>query len=344
MQARLNEAEERPILTIAIPTYNRSGLLSQLLDNLREQIVGDPRVHLLISDNASTDDTVKVVEEERRRGTRLDYLRNSNNVGAERNFLQCYERAATKYLWIISDDDLLCPGTVPRVLDYLSEDEYEVVFIASGGFYSDRPPEKPKGYAKKALVCTDSARFLRRVHVFTTLISSNIINKDRVEAIGHKPFSTLVGSGLVQLGWTYTALRGHRRSLYIGEKLVLYRLANTGGYELCRVFGANLMDITENWLGVPRLNKLVMNGTLQRFFPRFWSRANCPLEGIFRRTPVHSWESCLAIIFGTGSLLILSSSCPVDSPGVGCRLCGLLIEWTAPWATPPWAGNGATPT
>jgi len=269
MQAKLSEAENRPLLTIAIPTYNRSSLLSQLLDSLRDQIVGDPRVHVLISDNASTDDTVRVVEEERRRGTRLDYIRNTDNIGAERNFLQCYDQAATKYLWIISDDDLLCRGTVPRVLDYLSEDEYEIVFIAPGGFFGDRPIERPAGYPEKALVCTDSARFLRRVHVFTTLISSNIINKDRVEAIGHKPFSTLVGSGLVQLGWTYTALRGHRKSLYIGQKLVRYRLANTGGYELCRVFGANLMDITENWLGVPHLNKLIMNGTLQRFFPPF---------------------------------------------------------------------------
>ncbi|HEY1895430.1 MAG TPA: glycosyltransferase, partial [Terracidiphilus sp.] len=156
MQARLSEAENRPLLTIAIPTYNRSSLLSQLLDSLREQIAGDPRVHLLISDNASTDDTVRVVEEERRCGTRLDYIRNTENIGAERNFLQCYEQAATKYLWIISDDDLLCSGTVPRVLDYLSEDEYEIVFIAPGGFFSDRPLERPTGYPEKALVCTDS--------------------------------------------------------------------------------------------------------------------------------------------------------------------------------------------
>lgn len=272
MQARLSGTENRPLLTIAIPTYNRCRLLSQLLDNLRDQVTGDPRVHLLISDNASTDDTVRVVEEERRRGTRLEYIRNAENIGAERNFLQCYEKATTKYLWIFSDDDLMVPGTVPKVLEYLSGDEYEVVFIAPGGFLGERPPERPKGSPEKALVCTDSARFLRRVHVFTTLISSNIINKERVEAIGHKPFSVLVGSGLVQLGWTYTALRGHRKSLYISQQLVLYRLENTGGYELCRVFGANLLDITENWLGEPRLNKLVMNGTLQRFFPPFLVR------------------------------------------------------------------------
>ena len=44
---------ERPLLTIAIPTYNRSEYLAQLLTALAPQLAREPRVELLISDNAS---------------------------------------------------------------------------------------------------------------------------------------------------------------------------------------------------------------------------------------------------------------------------------------------------
>jgi glycosyltransferase involved in cell wall biosynthesis len=44
---------DRPLLTIAIPTYNRSACLTQLLEALRPQLVGESRVELIVSDNAS---------------------------------------------------------------------------------------------------------------------------------------------------------------------------------------------------------------------------------------------------------------------------------------------------
>ena len=53
--------EERPLLTIAIPTYNRSAFLSELLDCLLPQLLAEPRVELLISDNASPDDTLQLL-------------------------------------------------------------------------------------------------------------------------------------------------------------------------------------------------------------------------------------------------------------------------------------------
>src|SRR5277367_2609330 len=111
-----SERVERPLLTIAIPTFNRCQFLRQLLDSLGEQTRGDDRVEILVSDNASPDETSAVVAEARRQGTRLNYIRNEENIGADANFLQCYERATSKYLWIFSDDDLLRPGAVHLIL------------------------------------------------------------------------------------------------------------------------------------------------------------------------------------------------------------------------------------
>ena len=130
MPSQSAPSEGRPLLTIAIPTYNRSELLIELLNCLREQIRGQPGVRLLVSDNASTDGTQKVIEEELLRGTQLDYVRNQNNIGPDANFLQCFERATGKYVWIISDDDLLRPGTVATVVSYLERDEFDAMHSA----------------------------------------------------------------------------------------------------------------------------------------------------------------------------------------------------------------------
>ena len=42
---------EAPLLTLAIPTYNRAGFLRQNLETLFEQLVKEPRMELIISDN-----------------------------------------------------------------------------------------------------------------------------------------------------------------------------------------------------------------------------------------------------------------------------------------------------
>jgi abequosyltransferase len=276
----------RPLLTIAIPTFNRCQLLKQLLDSLLVQIPDDGTVELFVSDNACTDETPAVVEEYRKKYPRLQHIRNQTNVGPDGNFLQCYERAAGKYVWIFSDDDLLCPGALRGILGHLAREEYDLVYLCSSGFV-DSPRCRPVAAVPRALVFTAASRFIRMVHIFTTLISCNIINKERVETIEHEPFSNLINSSLIQLGWTFAALRCHRKSLYITEELVCYRLGNTGGYGVCRVFGPTLKGVTEEWLGIPRLNDLIVNASLQRLIPPCLFAANRNRHGNYLRENPH---------------------------------------------------------
>jgi abequosyltransferase len=279
---------DRPLLTIAIPTYNRAGFLRQLLDSVIGQVKNEGRVELLISDNASTDETANLVSALDLDSVRMTVIRNDENIGPDANFLQCYEHASGKYVWIMGDDDLLVPGAVNTVLDFISRDEYELIYASQAGFQGSAAQQIRNKAHKSALTFTDAASFLRRVHVFTTLISCNIINKDRVDSIEHKPFSELVNSNLIQLGWTFTALRAHRRSLYIRDPLVLYRVANTGGYGVCRVFGETLAQITEEWLSIPKLNQVIVNASLQRFLPYCLLIANRNSKGDFHEEDAHA--------------------------------------------------------
>ena len=52
-----------PILTLAIPTYNRAHDLARLLEALSQELRGlEEKVSLVVSNNASTDGTLQVIE------------------------------------------------------------------------------------------------------------------------------------------------------------------------------------------------------------------------------------------------------------------------------------------
>ncbi len=228
-----------------------------------------PNIEILISDNNSSDETQTLVQEKLRDGVPLRYQRNIENIGADRNFLQCFELARGKYVWIVGDDDVIVPGAIAQITRYLLQDEYDLVYVSSCNFEDVHELTTDPVQATKPILITRATDLARRVHVFFTFISGNIINKDRVIASVHPPFVELANSNLIQLGWTYTALRNHRKSLFFEDKLVAAKAGNTGGYGLFRVFGSNLKKVTEDWLGDRKLVRIILNATLQSFLPPY---------------------------------------------------------------------------
>jgi hypothetical protein len=121
-------------------------------------------------------------------------------------------------------------------------------------------------------VFTRAEQAARHVHVFFSFISGTIINKEKVSAVPHRPFSDLAETQLVQLSWTYTALEHHRRSLMIHTPLIATLSNNTGGYPLFKVFGVNLKRVTEEWISSEGVKTAVFRGALLAFFPWFLVR------------------------------------------------------------------------
>src|SRR5215471_12176422 len=234
----------KPLLTLAIPTYNRAWCLRELLPLLVDQVKNEPRIELIISDNASPDDTSSVVQDFMARGLPARYIRNTENIGADANFLQCFEQARGKYVWLFSDDDLIVPGALKKVLSYCEAAEYDLVWVSSYSFGESHQP-RPAGLGNDAIEISDPEAYAKRVHIFFTFISGNIINKDRILADHAADFSSLVGTNFLQLGWAYAALNGFVCGLYINEKLIAVRADNTGGYKLFKVFGPVLASITK---------------------------------------------------------------------------------------------------
>lgn len=92
-----------PEISIGMPVHNGGGYLRLVLDSLLTQTFSD--YELLISDNASTDDTQAICLEYAARDSRIRYTRQATNIGAGNNFRFVLRQAKSRYfMWAAADD------------------------------------------------------------------------------------------------------------------------------------------------------------------------------------------------------------------------------------------------
>src|SRR5262245_7177388 len=84
-----------PLVTIAIPTFNRESWVRDCVLSALAQSYSDFEV--VVSDNASTDRTQDVLQEFRNH-PKVRIVRQSENIGSIRNFNACLEQAKGQYI------------------------------------------------------------------------------------------------------------------------------------------------------------------------------------------------------------------------------------------------------
>jgi abequosyltransferase len=274
----------RPLLTLAIPTYNRAANLELLLRNVAPQLAELPQVELLISDNASPDGTEAVVRRFIGEGLRCRYLRNAANLDADPNFLQCYEQAAGKYVWIFGDDDVLFPGSLAYILDLLAVADYNLIYLAPFGFVHEPDERRVANPRPAAYAFNDPIAFVHAAGLRGDLvmISAVIVNKETVESRPHPEFREGFGTQLLQLGWTFTALGRMRRGLIFERGLyAVCELDPKRRFDLARVFGVNWAAAADRYLEPgSRLHGEVLRDQLYSWFVTNWYG--------MRRNPSHT--------------------------------------------------------
>lgn len=127
----MNNIDTSPLLTIAIPTYNRVNLLKRCLESIAGPHSGN-EVELIVSDNSTQSDTEQfILQYARQWGRSLRYFRNPDGTTATQNFNFCYERARGRYTLILHDDDYLLPGAIDKILDVIhnADDQRDQVLL-----------------------------------------------------------------------------------------------------------------------------------------------------------------------------------------------------------------------
>lgn len=149
--------DDSPLLSIAIPTWNRAESLRKTLASVVDQAAGRPwadRIEIVVSDNASTPETEQVVAEvARSTDVRVNYTRNMVNIGGFRNALQVLRMSQGRFWMFFGDDDLVAPGALRRLVEILDAEEDAAVVT----FGAPRPGTYFGGLESPSRLTVDTA-------------------------------------------------------------------------------------------------------------------------------------------------------------------------------------------
>jgi glycosyltransferase involved in cell wall biosynthesis len=132
-----------PLLTIAIPTYNRVDKLKRLINNILNQSFSfSEEIELMISNNSSTDETSQFLETLiiNHRNLKVKTYNQETNLGFDGNISFLYHNSNSKYIWFFADDDLLLPDTINTIVDTLKREEPSALLFSFG-----QPPGSTRG-------------------------------------------------------------------------------------------------------------------------------------------------------------------------------------------------------
>lgn len=122
-----------PLVTIGIPTYNRCKLIQQTLQSALSQDY--PSIEIIISDNASTDNTAEICKSFCKLYSNLTYFRQSSNRGSAKNFNTVLEMAKGSYFMWLGDDDWIDKNYITECMKVLSMDPDAVIVAGQVKYY-----------------------------------------------------------------------------------------------------------------------------------------------------------------------------------------------------------------
>lgn len=105
---------------ILMATYNGSPYISQQIDSILEQSHG--QIRLIIRDDGSTDETVKILENyAQRHASKVTLLPHDRRLGIKGNFSRLMQHATSKYIMFADQDDVWEKEKVETTLEIMKE-------------------------------------------------------------------------------------------------------------------------------------------------------------------------------------------------------------------------------
>ena len=96
------------LLSICIPNYNRGKYLNNCLNSiLLAKSFSSLKFEICISDNGSKENILSIINLYKKKGLKINFKRNSKNLGFGSNFHKVVNMAKGEFIWLIGNDDLL---------------------------------------------------------------------------------------------------------------------------------------------------------------------------------------------------------------------------------------------
>jgi len=226
------------VLSICIPTYNRSKFLIECLNSVLNSVLDHKdNIEIIISDNASTDDTFDIVSKLKLEHPWIRYHRNDINIGGERNFRFAAALARGKYIWIFGDDDVMEVDAASKVLQGC-HDSYDLIICNCSIWDKQMVVQLKSGlHDKKNLIYNDPNQILKLYGLHLGYISSVIIKKSLFFKLPSSEYESFVDYGFPFMYSVYAGIIDENcQAIYIPTPIVRNRSGNSGNYDWYKFF------------------------------------------------------------------------------------------------------------
>lgn len=116
------------LLSICIPTYNHAEPLRKCLESIIPQ-AEQYNIPIYVSDNASTDNTMKILESLKKIYPFLYFKSNSENLGVDQNMVNAVRMTSTKYVWALGSRRIILPGMLDKIYKILNESDLDLLVL-----------------------------------------------------------------------------------------------------------------------------------------------------------------------------------------------------------------------
>lgn len=226
-----------PLLTLAIPTYNRAGILNQTLFEIIADSAFSDKIEIVVSDNCSEDSTESVVRKyQMEYPDSIIYHRNNENIH-DRNFLKAMSLGTGAYVKLMNDTARFKSGALAYLLSLIEKhlvDKTDFVVYSNTIFH-------------KNVCCKGNGvnQFVKLVSFHTTWIGNFGMWRNTYEVLSDK--SRFVDLRLSQLDIMLKLISDNKPYVIYFKSMFNIVPALKGGYNVFSVFCLNYLYILNKY-------------------------------------------------------------------------------------------------
>lgn len=266
------------LLSICIPTYNRSNIIDKSLENYVNDPAFSEQVEIVISDNCSTDDTEKQIAKYTNKYNNIKYNRLQRNIGAEYNVIEVLSMGKGLYLKLMNDAISLKPGMLKSMLEILNvrKNEMKPIFFYQNIHFLN---------SNRAITCSNLNELISNTSFLITWIGNFGIWRNDFDLMEDK--DRCADLLFPHTDWALRLMdKKHEFILLFDDHYNVAIPKSKGGYNIFKTFAVDYLSMFDEYIKSSTLNRRIYNTEKFRLFRYF-------LIGLYRKLVILKDENLI---------------------------------------------------
>ncbi|WP_435945566.1 glycosyltransferase family 2 protein [Dryocola sp. BD586] len=177
------------IVSVMVLTFNSATTIVETLDSILHQTIGTKNIELIISDDASQDDTAVVIQAwldiNRYKFNHVHFLKHALNQGVSKNCNAGWQACTSEWIKTIGGDDLLEPECLELNLTYVDKNPDCNIVFSKMQWFGRINKVTPEPYNKDFFNLTASEQYNYLKFKSFNIAPASFIRRETLANIGY---------------------------------------------------------------------------------------------------------------------------------------------------------------